>query len=185
MNGCEQNEVILRTLPPGACFELQGLRTNERGCVVAHLAGSTLVDTGSPHKEHWCYDCPVVPHPKANGSTWLKSNNEEENEMAKGKKVKATKEHRVIRFSVGKADPPEKYLDEKNTVYSALMYRSIKEAKRPVTFAEIFDDIKRSVANKTEGKTPKATLSVILAKMVKDGYVARREAKEEAKAVAA
>ena len=111
----------------------------------------------------------------------------EKNEMAtakKERKVKAAKLRRVIRFEIGKKPPLEKYLDEKNTAYSALMYRSIKEQGTP-TFAEIFDDIKRSVANKTEGNTPKATLSVILAKMVKDGYVARSEAKEEAKAVAA
>lgn len=103
----------------------------------------------------------------------------------KERKPKAAKLRRVIRFEIGKKPPLEKYLDEKNTAYSALMYRAIKSAKDPITFAEIWDDIKRSVSNKTEGKTPKATLSVILQKMVKEGMVARSEAKEEAKAVAA
>jgi hypothetical protein len=105
--------------------------------------------------------------------------------VKKERKPKAAKLRRVIRFEIGKKPPLEKYLDEKNTAYSALMYRSIKSAKTPITFAEIYDDIKRSVANKTEGKTPKNTLSVILQKMVKDGMVARSEAKEEVKVVAA
>jgi DNA-binding PadR family transcriptional regulator len=64
------------------------------------------------------------------------------------------------------------------------MYRAIKEVGKPITFAEIWNEIYRSVSNKTEGKTPKATLSVILQKMVKDGYVKRSEV-QEAKAVAA
>lgn len=103
------------------------------------------------------------------------------------KKAVKSKLRRVIRFAIGKKEALPKYLDEKNTAYSALMYRAIREAKEPVTFAEIYDEIKRSVANKTEGKTPKATLSVILQKMVKDGYVARSEKQEapEARAVAA
>lgn len=108
--------------------------------------------------------------------------------MAKEKKARApkkAKERRVIRFAIGKKEPMPKYLDEKNTAYSALMYRSIREAKSPITFADIFDDIKRSVANKTEGKTPKATLSVILQKMVKEGYIARSEKQEQPKEKAA
>lgn len=179
MNGCEPNERELRTLQPGAAFEMTLTHTTGvRGIVVKHLAGSTLVDCGGAKQEHWCYDCPVVPHLEVTDTeSWIKSNQTEDT-MPGAKKERKPKLKRVIRFEIGKKAPLEKYLDEKNTAYSALMYRAIKKAKDSITFADIYAEIERSVANKTEGKTPKATLSVILQKMVKDGFVARSEVKE-------
>lgn len=183
---CEPSEVTLRTLLPGAAFECVLTHTTGiRGTVVQHLAGSTIVDVGK--REHWCYDAPVVPHPEVTDfNSWTNSNQKGETKMAKTNGTKKAANVRTVAlYAIGKKDPLPKYLDEKNAAYSALMYRAIKAAKTPISFLDAYDKIKRSVANKTEGKTPKNTISVILQKMVKDGMIARTEVKREAKAVAA
>jgi hypothetical protein len=79
MNGCELNEVLLRTLPAGTCFELDLVTRRKRGVVLEHLSGSTLVDLNEG-PGHYCMDCPVIPHSEERPGGWLVK--EERAEMA-------------------------------------------------------------------------------------------------------
>lgn len=194
MTGCESNEVLIRTLAPGACFELTLSRTTSiLGIVLEHAPGSTVVNTG--RKEHWCSDAPVIPHLEATDSDWLLKSNSSEDDMTdkekKARKVKTPKapvEKKVTLFAVTAKESKEitSLLDEKNDAQHAIIYRAISE-HGPTDFDGIWSNIyRRFQASKAHPDKIKTNVRTYIHRMVKAGMVKRlKKAVEESAKVAA
>lgn len=173
MNGCERNEVTIRTLQPGACVACVLSRATEvRAVVLAHLAGSTLVDTGFTRKEHWCYDAPVVPHPEATSSEWLKPNQMEENAMAKEKKARKLKAATFVETYETTSKESKTLAAKENTKRTALVYQSVVK-NGPATLDEVYESLKKAFEEGFRGdaKNIRGNVRTMLRDLVVEGLV--------------
>ena len=182
MNGCERGEVLINTLPVGACFELRGWKISTRGIVREHRAGSTVVKTLFGVL-NWCTESQVVPRLEQIPEQWLNPQ-EETNAMAKKQNPKkAPAEKKVNIFEIS-AKEPKALLSEDNKSQLAAVYKSVLN-NGPCEFAKIFAGA-RGKFRSSEANPEKIETNVrtYLYRLVKAGNVKRVKRAAEAPAKA-
>lgn len=98
------------------------------------------------------------------------ANHEEKTKAQKKKDPKERKTRLVVRFSALKTDTKDgkKLLEDKGQ--KSLVYRTIADAKRPVRFAEVLDEIKKPFGSvRAESVTP--NLRWYVSRLKRDGYL--------------